>query len=181
MPELRQAVARHSQQFAGLEVDWQTETLVTCGATEALAAAFMGLLNPGDEVGHRLVLCLATVAWVPEIELQTSRPVRALQLIALPLSVTTAQPPLRSCADESTPLLQDSAPWLQSSGLAGVTLCYACISESGFGDLGQGDSLATWVIRAVDPCQLTTCPSAFAKPHCPLRRSADGLPPLVCC
>ncbi len=50
VPELRQAVARHSQQYSGLEVDWQTETLVTVGATEALAAAFLGLLNEGDEV-----------------------------------------------------------------------------------------------------------------------------------
>lgn len=51
VPELRQAVARHSARFAGLEADWQTETVITVGATEALAAAFLGLLNEGDEVG----------------------------------------------------------------------------------------------------------------------------------
>ncbi len=58
VPELRQAVARHSLKYSGLEVDWQTETLITVGATEALAAAFLGLLNEGDEVlnrgGHEL-------------------------------------------------------------------------------------------------------------------------------
>jgi N-succinyldiaminopimelate aminotransferase len=50
VPELRQAVAAHGKRFYGLEVDWQTETMVASGATEVLAACFLGLLNPGDEV-----------------------------------------------------------------------------------------------------------------------------------
>ena len=50
IPELRQAVARHSERYAGIPVNWQTETLITVGATEALAAAFLGLINQGDEV-----------------------------------------------------------------------------------------------------------------------------------
>lgn len=50
MPALRQAVAQHDRRFYGIDADWQTETLVTSGATEALTASFMGLLNPGDEV-----------------------------------------------------------------------------------------------------------------------------------
>jgi aspartate/methionine/tyrosine aminotransferase len=50
MPALRQAVAAHDQRCYGLEVDWQTEVLVTSGATEALLDCFMGLLDPGDEV-----------------------------------------------------------------------------------------------------------------------------------
>ena len=49
VPELRQAVAAHDKRFYGLDVEWQTETLVTSGATEALTASFMGLLNTGDE------------------------------------------------------------------------------------------------------------------------------------
>lgn len=52
VPELRQAVARHSEKQQGLPVDWATETLITIGATEGLAACFLGLLNPGDEVGE---------------------------------------------------------------------------------------------------------------------------------
>ena len=48
-PELRQALARHSERFYGLDIDWQTETMVTSGATEALAACLFGLLEPGDE------------------------------------------------------------------------------------------------------------------------------------
>ncbi len=50
VPELRQAVAAHNKRFYDLDVDWQTETLVTSGATEALAACLFGLIEPGDEV-----------------------------------------------------------------------------------------------------------------------------------
>jgi aspartate/methionine/tyrosine aminotransferase len=50
LPELRQAVAAHDRDFYGLELDWKTETLVTSGGTEALAAALLGLNDPGDEV-----------------------------------------------------------------------------------------------------------------------------------
>ncbi len=49
LPRLRQAIAAHDRRFYGLEFDWQNETLVTSGATEALTASFMALLNPGDE------------------------------------------------------------------------------------------------------------------------------------
>ena len=50
MAALRQAVAAHDRRFYGLDVDWQTEVLVTSGATEALLDCFLGLLEPGDEV-----------------------------------------------------------------------------------------------------------------------------------
>jgi aspartate/methionine/tyrosine aminotransferase len=50
MPGLRQAVAAHNRRFYGLEVDWQTEVLITSGATEALLDGYMGLLDAGDEV-----------------------------------------------------------------------------------------------------------------------------------
>ena len=49
LPELRQAIADHSKRFYGLNVDWQSETMVTSGATEALAGCLFGLLEPGDE------------------------------------------------------------------------------------------------------------------------------------
>lgn len=53
-----QAVARHSEDFSGLKVDWQTQTLITAGATEALAATFLALINHGDEVTHLHRFCL---------------------------------------------------------------------------------------------------------------------------
>lgn len=50
IPELRQAVCAHQQRFYGLDLDPDTEVLVTAGATEAIAAAMLALLEPGDEV-----------------------------------------------------------------------------------------------------------------------------------
>ncbi len=50
VPELKQAVARHSERYTGIAVDAATETLVTVGASEALTCAFLGLVNRGDEV-----------------------------------------------------------------------------------------------------------------------------------
>ncbi len=50
IPDLRLAIAEHQQRFYGLTVDPATEVVVTTGATEAVAAALLGLVDPGDEV-----------------------------------------------------------------------------------------------------------------------------------
>lgn len=50
LPVLRQAVADHYRRHQGIDLDWQSEVIVTSGATEALAAAIFALVTPGDEV-----------------------------------------------------------------------------------------------------------------------------------
>ncbi|WP_222706509.1 pyridoxal phosphate-dependent aminotransferase [Aeromicrobium terrae] len=50
VPELRAAVAEHQRRWYGIELDPDTEVAVTTGATEAIAAALLGLVDPGDEV-----------------------------------------------------------------------------------------------------------------------------------
>ncbi|MGW1799757.1 pyridoxal phosphate-dependent aminotransferase [Streptomyces sp. NPDC001984] len=50
VPELRTAIAAHQLRRYGLSYDPDTEVLVTAGATEAIAAALLALLEPGDEV-----------------------------------------------------------------------------------------------------------------------------------
>ena len=50
LPQLRQAVADHQRRCYGLEHDPDTDVVVTMGATEAIAAAVLGLCEPGDEV-----------------------------------------------------------------------------------------------------------------------------------
>jgi len=50
LPELRKSIANHNKRFYNLEVDWQTETMVTSGATEGLADCMLALIEPGDEV-----------------------------------------------------------------------------------------------------------------------------------
>lgn len=50
LPELRTAVAHSNARFQRIEVDPDSEVVVTSGATEALAASLMALIEPGDEV-----------------------------------------------------------------------------------------------------------------------------------
>lgn len=50
IPELRQAIARKTKRFYGVEVDPDKEITVTSGATEGLCATLLGILEPGDEV-----------------------------------------------------------------------------------------------------------------------------------
>ena len=49
IPELRQAIAAHQKRFYGFDLDPDTQVLVTAGATEAIAAALIALMEPGDE------------------------------------------------------------------------------------------------------------------------------------
>lgn len=72
---LRHAVARKYRDFYGMEVDPETEVTVTCGATEAMAASLMAVVDPGDRVvvpepfyenyGPDAVLCGAEPVFVP--------------------------------------------------------------------------------------------------------------------
>jgi N-succinyldiaminopimelate aminotransferase len=50
VPALRQAIADHQKRFYDLSYDPDTEVLVTTGATEAVAAALLAFVEPGDEV-----------------------------------------------------------------------------------------------------------------------------------
>jgi N-succinyldiaminopimelate aminotransferase len=50
LPELRAAVATHYGRWQDLDLDPETEVMVTSGATEALAGALLALIEPGDEV-----------------------------------------------------------------------------------------------------------------------------------
>jgi N-succinyldiaminopimelate aminotransferase len=50
IPELRSAIAAHYKHWQGVDLDANTEVMVTSGATEALAGAILGIVEPGDEV-----------------------------------------------------------------------------------------------------------------------------------
>jgi N-succinyldiaminopimelate aminotransferase len=49
-PELREAVAAHQKRHYGIDLDPASEVVVTAGATEAVAAAVLAFVNPGDEM-----------------------------------------------------------------------------------------------------------------------------------
>lgn len=48
--ELRRAIAAHQWSHYGITLDPDLEVVVTTGATEGIAAALLGLVDPGDEV-----------------------------------------------------------------------------------------------------------------------------------
>ncbi len=50
IPALRRAIADHQERHHGLMLDPETQVLVTAGATEAITAAILALVGPGDEV-----------------------------------------------------------------------------------------------------------------------------------
>jgi N-succinyldiaminopimelate aminotransferase len=50
VPELRAAIAEHQRRHYGIELDPSSQVIVTAGATEAIAASMLALLNPGDEI-----------------------------------------------------------------------------------------------------------------------------------
>jgi aminotransferase len=50
VPAFRQAIASQYERIYGMSVDPELEVCITCGSTEAMIAAMLGLLDPGDEV-----------------------------------------------------------------------------------------------------------------------------------
>jgi aminotransferase len=74
-PALRLAIAEKYHRWYGMDVDPDREITVTCGATEAMAAVFLALIDPGDEVivlepfyenyGPDAILAGATPVFVP--------------------------------------------------------------------------------------------------------------------
>ena len=72
---LRDALARKYAEWYGMNVNPETEIVVTCGATEAMASALLAVVDPGDEVivfepfyenyGPDAILCDAKPVYVP--------------------------------------------------------------------------------------------------------------------
>ena len=71
----REALAAKQRRFMGIEINPDTEIVVTCGSTEAMMAAMMTVTNPGDKViifspfyenyGADTILCGAEPIYVP--------------------------------------------------------------------------------------------------------------------
>ncbi len=73
--KLRDAICDKYQRRYGMAIDPETQLTLACGATEATAAVFLALFNPGDEViifepfyenyGPDAILCEAKPVFVP--------------------------------------------------------------------------------------------------------------------
>jgi aminotransferase len=94
---LRDALARKYHDWYGLEADPEREITVTCGATEAMIATLLAVVNPGDEVivfepfyenyGPDTILADAKPVYVP---LEPGRPLDLDRLAAAFSSRTRA-------------------------------------------------------------------------------------------
>lgn len=71
-PRLRQAIAEKYGWFNGMVVDAEENVTVTCGATEAMIATMLAVINPGDEV---LVLQPFYENYGPDAFLSGAKPV----------------------------------------------------------------------------------------------------------
>jgi N-succinyldiaminopimelate aminotransferase len=69
---LRQAVASHADRFYNLKLDPVQNVLITPGATEAVFASVLGLVDPGDEV---IVIEPYFDSYVPSITMGGAKPV----------------------------------------------------------------------------------------------------------
>jgi aminotransferase len=49
-PNFREALAKKQSKYMGIPIDPETQIVVTCGSTEAMMAAMMTVVNPGDKV-----------------------------------------------------------------------------------------------------------------------------------
>ena len=71
-PALRQAVADHAARFYNMDIDPLKGVVVTSGATEAISASIMGLVDPGDEV---IIIEPFYDAYVPNVLMAQAIPV----------------------------------------------------------------------------------------------------------
>lgn len=104
IPELRRAVADHDRRFYGLDYDWNTEVVVTSGATEALSDCAMALLNPGDEA---IILEPFYDCYLPQIT-QTGAIARAVSLMPPDWSLPVET--LEAAFSERTKLIVINSP-----------------------------------------------------------------------
>jgi len=103
IPTLRNAIAKRFTRDTNLPCDPDTQTVVTVGCTEAIAATMLGLLNPGDKVVliepfydcYRACVALAGahVLPVPLRPVITGNKITSMQLDEAALHAAMAQGP----------------------------------------------------------------------------------------
>jgi N-succinyldiaminopimelate aminotransferase len=93
VPALREAIAAHQKRCYGLDVDTGSGVVVTAGASEALAAALLALVQPGDEVlalepSYDLYAAGISLAGGVMVPVRLTAPDYAFDLAALEAAIT---------------------------------------------------------------------------------------------
>ena len=92
--ELRSAISSHQKRFYDLEVDPDTDVVATTGASEAIAASLLSLVETGDEV---VFFDPAFDVYRAVIDLSGAKPV------GVPLSKPALRPDIQALAEAITP------------------------------------------------------------------------------
>jgi aspartate/methionine/tyrosine aminotransferase len=71
-PNFRTALARKQSRTMGVEIDPERHVTATCGSTEAMLAAFMTVVNPGDKV---IVFSPVYENYIPDTILSEASPI----------------------------------------------------------------------------------------------------------
>ena len=94
LPDLRAAIAEHQQRFYGLQIDPDTEVVVTTGASEAIQSSLLAFAEPGDEV----------VVFEPWFDLYaTGIALAGATRVSVPLQPPTFRPDIDALRDAITP------------------------------------------------------------------------------
>ncbi len=93
-PELRSAISAHQKRFYNLDLDPETDVVVTTGASEAIAASLLALVETGDEV---IFFDPAFDIYRAVIDLSGAKPV------GVPLSKPDMRPNIQALAEAITP------------------------------------------------------------------------------
>jgi len=92
--ELRSAISAHQKRFYNLDIDPDTDVVATTGASEAIAASLLALVEIGDEV---VFFDPAFDVYRAVIDLSRAKPV------GVPLSEPDLRPNIQALADAITP------------------------------------------------------------------------------
>jgi N-succinyldiaminopimelate aminotransferase len=92
--ELRSAISGHQKRFYNLDIDPDTDVVATTGASEAIAASLLALVEIGDEV---VFFDPAFDVYRAVIDLSRAKPV------GVPLSEPDLRPNIQALADAITP------------------------------------------------------------------------------
>ena len=104
-PNLRSAIAEKYGPLLGHELDADREITVVCGATEAMLAAIMSVVDPGDEV---IIMEPFYENYLPDVQLAGAVP-RFVRLHPPDSELGTTEPANDAAANSGTPVATRSA------------------------------------------------------------------------
>lgn len=155
---LRQAIAEHQRHWYGLDLDQDTQVVVTAGATEALAATILAFVQPGDEV----------VCFSPTYDAYAALVARAGGvLVPVPLHLPHWQPDpdeLRAAVTDRTRLILVNTPHNPTGAVLPRALLELVVEVATRHDaLIVTDEVYEHLVHAGEHVPVATLPGAFER------------------